>query len=237
MSKYVNFLQNLVNSVKYVSMAWIKEQLMNYLVATNRSVILEGPPIYMFPSRDIPGQSLNTEAFRRGWEIAEGILQDSVLGARTTHHLLVDEFNNAQKDVSDKDVEMFVGEIFSGQQEVLRRRDRVARESDFAGEGNSCGRMDAKFQLGKFETAGDQYPLLIIIHPTDFQGQQRAMLEFLLKEMKDSQRFSGLTKERRRQVISDSYLHVWIGEQGIIESITEPVWNGQRFDFREVEYG
>ncbi|SRR5258708_4437763 len=80
-------------------------------------------------------------------------------------------------------------------------------------------------------------PFMIVIHPAEsqIQTQQRTMLTALLGMMKRGECYphiySSLTTNSRIQLISGSYLHIWISSTGEIEDMTHPIWDRSRQTF------
>jgi len=45
--------------------------------------------------------------------------------------------------------------------------------------------------------------------------------------------FDRLSKKQRRNVVSLVYRHVWIAPDGEVDSVTVPVWEGNKFIFEK----
>lgn len=141
-------------------------------------------------------------------------------------------------------------------------------ESDLACEmmnsgDTSCKNLDAHFQISKLTAslirgredelrilkrgalweALQPPPLLLLVHPDVFYQQQLGMLERLLAKMGEHP-FSGQLYERiarvdRRELISQTFRHIWFNSRGEISSVTLPHWNDQKNKFvhKEIAYG
>ena len=215
-------------------------------------VIPEGPPIYLWPDAKYPSQRWDNKGFELGWSMVNDLT--ARISSNVHHFFLVDEFNNRPVDFDEGwenhilNQIAYVSPAFSRtsllQQDNHPRNVARFRESDFlkAGEPNGCSNLDAAFQFQKLLFFAERYPdftlehlqrlKLYMIHPVGFQQQQGLMLCALLGEMKRPP-FDRLSKKQRRDVISSIYRHVWIDEDGEIESVTFPVWDGNKFVFEK----
>ena len=215
------------------------------------AVILEGPPLYLWPHPDLPTQAWDHPSVRSGWRITrqiEEILPDEIL-----HHMvLLDDFNNVEGEVTDRVIadrmsalrssspEIGSSSVFAGRAFGVEQH----RESDFAKSGgeNTCSHLDAGFQSKKLrfqmQAAQEQGRLLldtlsVVVHPYTFKRQQSAMLGHLLGEMKRPP-FDAISKKDRRKMLEETYRHVWVDDVGQVESITHPVWEGNKFVHRRM---
>ncbi len=210
------------------------------------AVILEGPPLYLWPHPDLPTQTWHHPSVRNGWRIVdtlEGVIPHDVL-----HHMvLIDDFNNIEGEVTEEIIaerlaalretvnEIGSSSVFSDRPFQVRRH----RESDFVRDDreSTCSYLDAGFQRQKLllqhKAAEEQgvslsETLSIVIHPHTFQRQQSAMLGHLLGEMKRPP-FDSIPKKDRRRYIEDTYRHVWLDDGGRVDSVTRPIWEGNKF--------
>lgn len=213
-------------------------------------VIPEGTPIYLWPDDQYPAQRWDSLEFEAGWRVVNDIVVR--VPSKSHHFYLIDELNNRPPFVGESEVDGILNQIAHTSPALLnsplfqkdddQERVRRYRESDFVRNEslNRCSNLDASFQLQKLLYFTERIPevklenfkklLLIIVHPNEFQHQQGLMLSALLGEMKNPP-FNTLPKQQRRDILSSIYRHVWINENGDIESVTIPVWNGSKFVF------
>src|SRR3990167_5404439 len=82
-------------------------------------------------------------------------------------------------------------------------------------------------------------PLLVVVHPTEFGRQQQHTMEGLLGAVRQDERFpqllGKLSRQSRIELISRSYLHVWVNCNGEIISLTHPAWNTEKQGFQHDE--
>lgn len=133
---------------------------------------------------------------------------------------------------------------------------------------NSCAVLDSRFQILKLTSALHRHyentkengglsqlpdrrtdlmsaleplPLLVMIHPIEFQAQQAAMLTELLGRMRErpylDDFYQRVPSKSRRKLIEGTYLHVWMGGSGEIDSVTSPLWSNPANRFVHQERG
>jgi len=213
-------------------------------------VIPEGTPIYLWPSDQYPAQRWDSLEFEAGWQVVNDIVVR--VPSKSHHFYLIDELNNRPPFVGESEVNGILNQIahtspalFNSplfQKDDDQKRVRRYRESDFVRSDSSykCSNLDASFQREKLLFFAEHFPevtfenfnrlLLIVVHPIAFRQQQALMLSALLGEMKNPP-FNHLPKQQRRDIINSVYRHVWIDENGSINSVTIPVWDGNKFVF------
>lgn len=229
-------------------------------IGSKRNVILEGSPIYLYPSSEsgYVSQQWDNGAFLQGWAFIS-LLQDRLTKVGTAHltpFVFVDEFNNIPEDYTNRDfLRRFAQLVKSseiiesspignpGENEssvIYRLESEFTRPDDSSF--NICSNLDAGFQREKLiYTSNQDSPILeslrdthlVVIHPEEFKSQQAMMLVSLLGEMKNPP-FNQISKSHRREVLSDIYTHVWFDGSGLIQSLTHPVWDGNKFIHEEV---
>src|SRR3990167_710325 len=149
-----------------------------------RTVILEGPPIYLWPSYRHPNQHPDHPSQVAGWKIVDG-LSAHVPQRLLNHWMLIDDFNYRPRGLSQHSIGS-LSEVASG---FVRGLSHLAGqvhqaywESEFV-EGyplspnNECSYLDARFQFRKIVDTVDpgdltQLPRLIVVHPVTFRRQQ-----------------------------------------------------------------
>lgn len=209
---------------------------------------IEGSPIYAFPNPLRRSQHWDSDAFKSGWEITDRLFSElSSLDIDLHHWLLVDDYNTAEGVSARRGV--FAPTIRSIRETlqfptILQTIDRghIFLESHFVNPNrtfNRCSNLDADFQLQKFRNSAQagtlQNNLQILVHPEDFRQQQSLMFVNLLGAMKKDHIFQSLSKDERRNLIEKTYLHVWITQDGSVNSVTKPYWDGQKFELEEME--
>lgn len=208
--------------------------------ADSRVIVVEGPPLYLWPHPDFPVQDPTHPSFVAGWELLDRIGAE-IPDDSFQHWKLVDDYNNRPDDDQVPVITEPVGSLFSDAAPRLKA-DRVFWESEFVDPSslrNGCSNLDAAFQYQKLEAATDhtdllRAPLMLVVHPSEFVPQQRQMLSHLLGHMKQEP-FARMPKADRRAFIEETYRHVWISTEGHIEAYTRPVWDGNGFSFVEEE--
>lgn len=238
---------------KEAGFSYIYERTISFLekeACLSTVVIPEGPPIYIWPDDRYSTQRWDGSSFNIGWQLINDIA--TRLSSKTYHFFLIDELNNRPPFVEESEVNGILNQIARTSSALLnssllqrdddRERIRRYKESDFVrnDSSNRCSNLDASFQREKLLFFTEHFPeitfenfkhlLLIVAHPIAFQQQQALMLSALLGEMKNPP-FNQLPRQQRRSIISSIYRHVWIDENGGIDSMTIPVWNGSKFIF------
>lgn len=203
-------------------------------------IILEGPPPYLEPLQ--PTHQWNNRAFVNGWKVLNSLRAGL---APTTvpveHWLMIDDVHvSPELDLDDTWSRLNASGIISPADTTIMER---AFREDM---GDECTTMDSRFQLLKFRQglvpvweavnsrninlAQVALPVNIVIHPVAFQGQQAGMLPELLSGMKNDVNYAQIPKQRRREIVERSYMHIWLDdESGDIVSITQPHMNGGGF--------
>lgn len=218
-----------------------------------KPLIIEGPPVYLWGNREYPGQAWNARSFVAGWSLTDAVLQtfSPSLQDGIQHWLLIDDIHNVPAgfaDLSQSGRKENIWRFYLDQLDllpspisILGHSKQAHLESDLLaliGE-DSCTKLDALFQLAKimpyFDSEinkGLQTPLVVVTHPMSFQKQQAAMLSNLLGVMKQNE--IGATKSARRDLVQTLYRHIWFDGTGTLDSITLPVWDGQKFIFEPI---
>lgn len=226
-------------------------------VQAARMLIAEGPPIYLWPDQRYPAQKWENPGFQAGWRLINDI--SARTPTKMHHFYLIDEWNNRPSDFEKSHVNPMLAYIavrspaFHSsplfQESSESRKVTQYNESDFVEKNdlNRCSNLDASFQREKLlYFVGDPRSRrrnprtcrfedfnqlrLLVVHPIDFQQQQALMLSTLLGEMKNPP-FKEFSKQQRRDLISSIYRHVWVREDGEIDSVTIPIWDGNKFIF------
>lgn len=189
------------------------------------TVIVESTPVYATPH--LPSQSLNHPSAMAALHMSQ-LVRDTLQEWPTQHWVMVDEWNYGAKDLSQAEI-MAQFEALRAGIPAYADIDRIAHESDFNEHpDDTCSNMDSRFQLTKLREATqnfecmDQVPLLVNIHPTDFLGQQRQMIEKLIKAVRSEPALATMSKAGKRDLVLNSFLHVWTGEQGQLQ-VTRPM--------------
>jgi len=220
-------------------------------------IILEGPPIYLWPRPDNPTEDIRSNPATNGWLFLNE-LSMRLADREPEHFVLIDEFNNRPEEENEVSAEeefrrMVDASPILNDLPILQTEGtaQVLKETSFTGEDdskNKCQFLDAGFQMQKLISVVEsnmdaeemlarlRSTLLIVVHPDTFQSQQSAMLGALMGKMKDSI-FSMIPKSVRRDIISSAYMHVWLDEGGRVTGVTQPEWDGNKFVHKEVEYG
>lgn len=224
-------------------------------------VIFEGSPIYLYPNTDAGymSQAWDHEGLLQGWTLVTSVC-DALESSQTTRprpFVLIDEFNNLPEGYTNRDfMQRFARFIQSSpvieaspiaksgigdSAAIYRLESEYTRPDDPSF--NVCSTLDAQFQKEKFLFERDdpqlslaklRSTLLVVAHPVEFKHQQSLMLASLLGEMKKPP-FHRMSKEERRTAISELYMHVWLDDGGNVESVTRPVWDGDKFAHQELE--
>ncbi len=193
-------------------------------------IMLESTPVYAVPH--FSSQSLNDPSAMAAIHISSKI-RGLVSNYPTEHWVMLDDYNYGAKNINPEEITSQFNAL-SHSIPLYRNIDRLARESEFnMHPDDTCSNMDSRFQYSKLTKATqhwelpDQNPLLINVHPTDFWGQQRQMLERLIKTVRGEPALSHLGKETKRNMVLDSFLHVWTSNTGALQVTKPALHNGE----------
>jgi hypothetical protein len=146
---------------------------------------------------------------------------------------MLDDYNYGANNLDPKEITTRFNAV-SSSIPLYRQIDRLARETEFNMNPNdTCSIMDSRFQYSKLAKATqhwqlpDQNPLLINVHPMDFFSQQRQMLERLIKTVRGEPALSHLGKDTKRNMVLDSFLHVWTSSNGALQVTKPALLNGE----------
>jgi hypothetical protein len=238
-------------------------KMIDYVVsqaASRLAINHEGSPIYLWPSQQYPTQAWENPAFIGGHEMV-GQLVKHLPSSLVSHAVLLDDFNGRPSFAGEDDFLKQLRRLYESSASIasspifdseVHPQTQRYLESDFVieGENNYCSTLDSAFQREKLlKLAGgdgennftDQQRVdrlhdvqILMVHPASFKRQQSLMLTALLSEMKQSP-FNSLTKNERRQLLSEIYRHIWLDDTtGQLEAVTQPIWDGNKFIFKEV---
>lgn len=212
--------------------------------AEHSQLIIEGPPVYLWPDRRSPSQDWSSPQFQSGWIFTDYFVNTT--SSLTNQWMLLDEIHNTPYGFDPKNnlgiLNQFTSQIKNLPFDLptLRQSDQVFLEGDFLRKvgSDSCSKLDAAFQLTKIDTYtyDSLQPLLVLVHPEEFVSQQKSMLTELLGQMKNNYNFSSMTKDDRRKFIEQTFFHVWTDGNGELSGITKPQWSERagKFVFAQV---
>lgn len=214
-------------------------------------MVLEGPPIYLWPQPSYPSQQWYHPAFTQGWSLTTAI-GNFVAADKIQHFVLVDDYNyrpEGEVDLERRALELghqapalVMSPVFDGEANILPVQRYL--ESAFVQENgnNQCSSLDAQFQRekilhqlmeGRVDLSSLNQLLLVVVHPQEFQSQQSIMLSSLLGLMKDAP-FQQIPRKKRPGIVSEMYRHIWLDDTGNITNVTQPHWDGNKFIFNEI---
>lgn len=216
-------------------------------------IVTEGPPIYLRP---LPGSTADYDhpTFQQGWKFTARA-QGRLSSRRPRHFVMVDDVNIPKGEfplATDDIIEAFgVAPGLRGLELLQEGKvDGYFRESSFTTgipENDQCSDLDSRFQMEKIwaitkglsaeeAVSAIRTAMFLVVHPVDFQLQQSAMLSKLLGQFKADPVLSKISKEDRRRIVEDLYVHVWVDDSGKVVSVTRPSWNGQKFVNEQIHY-
>lgn len=225
-----------------------------------QKVILEGPPIYLFPDPE-PGyemEDIGSASSIEGWNTLDH-LAETISHVSQEHFVMIDDFNGRPEGTLYVDPEVSLDLLTQGARlsdlSILQPSgiQRTFLESTFTDQDdesrNKCSFLDAKFQMAKINSLLKDYmtpqqaatalreALFVVVHPTVFAGQQEMMLEAILGEMKDHPQLKVLSKQERMDLIGRLYIHVWVDNHGDVAGVTQPMWNKDQGRFEHMDVG
>lgn len=223
------------------SFSFMRNFLVSQLNSKGQSqLIIEGPPVYLWPDRRSPSQDWSSPQFQSGWIFTDYFVNTT--DGLANQWMLLDEIHNTPSSFDPKNnlgiLNQFTSQIKNLPYDLptLRQSDQVFLEGDFLRKvgSDSCSKLDAAFQLTKI--GAYTQPLLMVVHPEEFIGQQKSMLTELLGQMKNNSNFSSMTKDDRKKFIEQTFFHVWTDGNGELSGITKPQWSERagKFDFAQV---
>lgn len=211
-------------------------------IAIAKEIIVEGPPIYAFPMPQYRSQHWQSPEFAHGWKQLSGMARIMEKSTSVSHWVMIDDVNNRPVNSAPVSINQTLQAIQqqTGEIPLFDRVDVAYLESEFINDPKKakCATLDASFQMHKMSRLSytPEETKLVICHPLAFQNQQRMMLEHLLAEMKTSQVYSTISKNSRRELLRNLFLHLWVDENGIIDQVTKPVWQKNSFGFELLPY-
>lgn len=224
---------------------------------TKSAVVIEGPPIYVWPA--IPELQWRNQAFIAGMNF-ENRLDERLQKNKTRRYALIDDLNYRPKRADDSDfrrqlVAMEGSSDAIRQSPVFSGSERVVRflESDLADQVGStqCSVLDAVFNKAKitdnlygYGKGGLVYPewahklMLIVISPktAPLRAEQLNMVQALYEMLVADPYYRSKRDFRTlvRNIIAQTYRHVWINGQGEVEEMTQIEFSNNRFNYKDL---
>ncbi len=203
-------------------------------------VYMEGLPLYFRNEKAYEVQKWTTPLFRRGWKYVDAVYESiepvQKRGVAIQVGTLLDD-TFRQKSSTDEYVWRMVEGRLGGLRKKGERvpftlehilRNRTATLESSYNPSDRCSVRDAFYQRDKFfdlhgQVRTDQ--LFIVVHPSEFTGQQLKMLKALYDLLRTDPQFNQHTEADIRDFLRIIYRHVWINTKGeISKGITQPAF-------------
>jgi hypothetical protein len=236
-----------------------RESALRYIERESRtrySVILEGPPIYLWPA--MQSQTWDTPAFRSGWSLVNDATK-RLPQQKLQEYILIDDFNYRPKLATEVDEQKRMNALWQSSDDVNRssitidppwsvRRISEKALAEASGE-RTCSRLDAEFnrikiidQLKGFGENGWLYPenlnklLLVVVNPdsTEIRSEQLNMIQALYEKLRQHDAFQRVSKRATREILCEMYRHIWVNKDGHIGNVTGFTWDQNKFNLSSV---
>jgi len=218
------------------------------------AVIIEGPPIYLWPPRIAAFDTLQwrSEAFLKGWDFTNSFAK-RIPEKKSYQYVLVDDLNYMPKHAENSDLHKQIEKLRNSSPEIQQsalfqppvRQTKIISESSLASDigTTQCSRIDAAFnarkildQLGSNALlyAGNATNLMLaVVNPdtVEIRSEQLNMMMELYRILRDSKEFQPFSKKWTVEAITETFRHVWLGENGSITDFSKPQFHGSHFSF------
>lgn len=220
------------------------------------AVIIEGPPIYLWPPSLPEFDSLQwrSKAFRNGWKFAN-TFAERLPERKSFQYILVDDLNYLPKNAENADIRNQIMRLRTSSSEIEQSalfkpqsdNVKILLESQLAAdEGTTqCSKLDGAFNAKKIldQVGSGGHPLLYpgnahklmlaVINPDTavVRSEQLNMMMELYKVLRKNPEFQKYSKKFASEAITETFRHVWLNENGNVKGMTKPIFQGSHFSF------